>query len=119
MADQDDVRRIALSLPGATEARGRFAFSVENKGKQKGFVWVWLERVHPKKARVPCPDVLAVRVRDQAEKATLHRRRPGPVLHRAALQRLPRRAGAPARGQGSPAAQAHRRRLAMSGALTS
>ena len=71
MADQDDVRRIARSLPGATEEKGRFAFNVENKGKQKGFVWVWLERVHPKKARVPCADVLAVRVRDQAEKAML------------------------------------------------
>jgi hypothetical protein len=71
MADQDDVRRIALSLPGAREGRDRFAFSVENKGKQKGFAWVWVERVDPKKARVPRADVLAVRVRDQAEKAAL------------------------------------------------
>ena len=71
MADQEDVRRIALSLPGVAEERGRFAFNVQNKGKAKGFVWVWLERIHPKKARVPCPSVLAVRVRDQAEKAAL------------------------------------------------
>jgi hypothetical protein len=71
MANQDDVRRIALSLPGTTEGEDRFAFSVENKGKQKGFVWVWLERVDPKKARVPRADVIAVRVRDQAEKAVL------------------------------------------------
>jgi hypothetical protein len=71
MADQDDVRQIALSLPGAREEEGRFAFSVENKGKQKGFVWVWLERAAPKKPRVPRADVVAVRVRDQAEKATL------------------------------------------------
>lgn len=71
MADQDDVRRIALSLPGACEEEGRFAFSVENKGKQRGFAWAWLERVEPKKARVPRSDVLAVRVRDQAEKAAL------------------------------------------------
>lgn len=71
MADQGDVRRIALSLPGATEEKGRFAFSVENKGKQKGFVWVWLERLEPRKARVPRADVIAVRVRDQAEKAAL------------------------------------------------
>ena len=71
MADQEDVRRIALSLPGAQEAEDRFAFTVENKGKARGFAWVWLERVHPKKARVPCPTVLAVRVRDQAEKAVL------------------------------------------------
>ena len=71
MATQGDVRRIALSLPGTTEGTDRFAFSVENKGKQKGYVWVWLERKDPKKARTPCPTVLAVRVRDQAEKATL------------------------------------------------
>jgi hypothetical protein len=71
MADQDDVRRIALALPGAREDAGRFAFSVENKGKPKGFVWVWLERVEPKKPRVPRPDVVAVRVRDQSEKAAL------------------------------------------------
>ena len=71
MANQDDVRRIALSLPGAREERGRFAFTVENKGKQKGFAWVWLERPAPKKPRVPNPDVLAVRVRDETEKAML------------------------------------------------
>lgn len=71
MADQDDVRQIALSLPGVSEGTDRFAFSVENKGKQKGFAWVWLERLAPKKPRVPRPDVLAVRVRDQAEKAAL------------------------------------------------
>jgi hypothetical protein len=71
MATQADVRRIALSLPGAGEVEGRFAFSVENKGKSKGFVWSWAERVHPKKPRVPRADVIAVRVRDQAEKATL------------------------------------------------
>ena len=71
MATQADARRIALALPGASEGSDRFAFSVENKGKQKGFVWVWLERKDPKKARTPCPTVLAVRVRDQVEKAAL------------------------------------------------
>jgi hypothetical protein len=71
MADQEDVRRIALSLPGAHEAKERFAFSVENKGKEKGFAWAWNERVDRKKPRVPRADVLAVRVRDQAEKAAL------------------------------------------------
>ena len=71
MTDQADVRRIALSLPGAREANDRFAFSVENKRKQKAFAWVWLERLQPKKPRVPRPDVLAVRVRDQTEKAAL------------------------------------------------
>ncbi len=71
MASQRDVRRIALSLPGTREQEGRFAFSVENKGRQKGFAWVWLERVQPGQPRVPRADVLAVRVRDQAEKALL------------------------------------------------
>jgi hypothetical protein len=73
VADQDDVRRIALSLPGAIEEQGRFAFAVagQGKGKPKGFAWVWLERVHPKKARVPQPAVLAIRVADLAEKEVL------------------------------------------------
>jgi hypothetical protein len=71
MADQDDVRRIALSLPGAIEEKGHFAFAVANKGKEKGFVWSWLERIHPKKARVPRGDVLAVRVASLTEKELL------------------------------------------------
>jgi hypothetical protein len=71
MADQEDVRRIALSLPATREAEEGFAFSVSKAGKQKGFAWVWSERKEPKKPRVPRPDVLAVRVRDLAEKAAL------------------------------------------------
>lgn len=62
MASQADVRRIALSLPATEEAPDRFAFSVCNKGKLKGFVWVWMERVAPRKPRVPQPNVIAVRV---------------------------------------------------------
>jgi len=61
MATQADVRRIALSLPATEESPDRFAFAVRNKGKVKGFVWVWMERVAPKKARVPEPSVIAVR----------------------------------------------------------
>lgn len=68
MATQDDVRRIALSLPDVSEGEGSFGFSVLNRGKQKGIAWVWLERIHPKKARVPCPEVLAVRVPDDVAK---------------------------------------------------
>ena len=71
MATQKDVRRIALSLPDTSEEEGRFAFNVENKGKAKGFAWVWLERVDPKKARVPQPEVLAVRVASQEVKEML------------------------------------------------
>jgi hypothetical protein len=71
MVTQADVRKIALGLSGTREGEGRFGFSVENKGKWKGYAWVWLERVEPKKPRVPNPGVLAVRVRDLAEKAAL------------------------------------------------
>jgi hypothetical protein len=71
MADQNDVRMIALSLPETTEAEDHFAFSVNNRGKLKGFAWIWMERVHPKKARVPNPEVIAVRVRDTQEKEML------------------------------------------------
>jgi hypothetical protein len=68
MATQADVRRIALSLPETEETPGHFAFSVRNKGKLKGFVWVWMERVSPKKARVPQPKVIAVRVASLVDK---------------------------------------------------
>ena len=68
MATQADVRRIALSLPGAQEGTDRFAFFVMDKGKPKGFAWVWLDRPAPKKARVPNKDVLAVRVANNAQK---------------------------------------------------
>ena len=68
MATQADVRRIALKLPETEEATDRFAFSVRNKGKLKGYAWVWLERTDPKKARVPNPAVLAVRVANLNEK---------------------------------------------------
>jgi hypothetical protein len=68
VATQADVRRIALKLPETEEAKDRFAFSVRNKGKLKGFAWVWLERSAPKKPRVPNPAVLAVRVANLSEK---------------------------------------------------
>lgn len=71
MADQEDVRRIALALPGTSEAEDHFAFSVLSKGKQKGFVWAWNERVEPKKPKVPSTNVVAVRVADQSEKEAL------------------------------------------------
>jgi hypothetical protein len=71
MATQADVRRIALSLPGTEESKTDFAFSVLNKGKPKGFAWVWKERVNPKKPRVPNPDVLAVRVANLGQRDAL------------------------------------------------
>ena len=62
MATQNDVRKIALALPATREVEGRFAFEVLNGSKYKGYAWVWLQRVDPRKARVPCPEVLAIRV---------------------------------------------------------
>jgi hypothetical protein len=71
MATQADVRRIALSLPEVEEASDRFAFSVRHKGKLKGFVWVWMERVIPKKPRVANPGVIAVRVANLGQRDLL------------------------------------------------
>jgi len=71
MATQADVRRIALALPGTEEAEGRFAFSVRVKDKLKGYAWVWMERIEPKKPRVANPKVLAVRVANLAQRDLL------------------------------------------------
>lgn len=71
MATQDDVRRIALSLPETSELPDRFAFAVANKGKFKAFAWVWNERREPKRPRVPNPAVLAVRVPSELDKHLL------------------------------------------------
>ena len=71
MATQQDVRQIALSLPKTSESPDRFAFSVHNKGKEKGFVWVWQERILPKKARIPNPEVIEVGVSNLDEKEFL------------------------------------------------
>jgi hypothetical protein len=71
MATQADVRRIALSLPDTEEVKGRFAFSVRTKTKPKEFVWVWMERIDPKKTRVPNPGVLAVRVANLGQRELL------------------------------------------------
>jgi len=59
---QSGVRRIALSLPGVVEKPGHFAFEIPVGDKLRGICWVWMERVDPKKPRVPNPEVLAVRV---------------------------------------------------------
>ena len=65
---QEDVRRIAMRLPGVVENPERFAFSVPAKGKATGFVWVWLERIDPKKGRVPNPCVLGIAVKNLGTK---------------------------------------------------
>ena len=82
MATQADVRRIALSFPESEEAADRFAFSVRNKDKLRGFVWVWMERIQPKKPRVPNSGVVAVRVASTQKDLLLSPT--GQVFHRAA-----------------------------------
>lgn len=71
MASQDDVRRIALALPGVVEEATGFAFNVEAASKQKTIVWAWRERIHPKKSRVPSTKVVAIRVANELEKQAL------------------------------------------------
>ena len=71
MSDQDDVRRIALALPEVVEGDDHFGFSVANKGKARGFVWAWNERIHPKKPRVPSKEVVALRMASLDDKEAL------------------------------------------------
>lgn len=74
MADINDVRQIALSLPGVEEGAGmggnQTAFSVPGKQRKGGFAWVWMERVEPKKPRVPNEKVIAIRTRSLEDKET-------------------------------------------------
>jgi len=67
MSTQDDVRRIALSLPATTESQNEFGFRVAGKK----FVWIWRERVEPKKPKVPNPEVIVLPVADLGEKEAL------------------------------------------------
>jgi hypothetical protein len=67
MATQNDVKRLALALPETTKDPGGFRFFVD--GKQ--FVWLWQERVDPKRPRVPNAEVIAVRVANESEKEVL------------------------------------------------
>jgi hypothetical protein len=67
MTDEEDVRRIALSLPETVQDPKGFGFSV----KGKGFAWSYMDKVDPKKPRDRRPDVLAVRVADENDKQFL------------------------------------------------
>jgi hypothetical protein len=71
MATQSDVRRIALSFPETREKDDHFAFEVLHGKKYKGFAWVWMERIDPRKPRVPNPGVLAIRVENLDAKEIL------------------------------------------------
>lgn len=58
MADLNDVRRISLTLPGVDDEHG---FAVCRAGKYRGFAWTWNQKVHPKRPKMPNPEVLAIR----------------------------------------------------------
>ncbi|HVQ86843.1 MAG TPA: MmcQ/YjbR family DNA-binding protein [Actinomycetes bacterium] len=67
MADEDDVRRLALSLPDVTEIDSDgFDFRVVNKG----FIWSYPER-RPGQPRRIRTDVAVLFVGDEAEKQAL------------------------------------------------
>ena len=67
MADADDVRRLAMSLPQVAEIDSDgFDFRVGNRG----FVWSYPER-HPGRPRVIRTDVAVLFVGDEAEKQAL------------------------------------------------
>ncbi len=67
MADADDVRRLALSLPEVVEIDSDgFDFRVANKG----FVWSYPERT-PGKPRVIRTDIAVLYVGDEGEKQAL------------------------------------------------
>ena len=44
---------------------------MRNGAKQKKIAWVWLERIHPKKARVPNADFVVVQTADLGDKEAL------------------------------------------------
>jgi hypothetical protein len=73
MADAEDVRRLALGLPGVEEIDSDgFDFRVGGKG----FVWSYPER-RPGQGRVIRTDIAVVFVGDEAEKQALVLGEPG------------------------------------------
>ena len=67
MADADDVRRLALALPGVVEIDSDgFDFRVADKG----FVWSYPERP-PGRPRIIRTDIAVLYVGDEAEKQAL------------------------------------------------
>lgn len=61
MVDKHDVRRVALAPDGVVE-KGDDSFEFQRDGR--GMVWPYLERVHPKQARVARYDQFVMRVAD-------------------------------------------------------
>lgn len=65
MANQSDVRKIALALDGVA------AEGLTYRANGRLIAWPWLERIDPKKARVANPDVLVVSVASEMDKFAL------------------------------------------------
>ena len=77
MVDEHDVRRIAArSLPQTNEDEESFSFSTN----RTGFAWLYPERVHPKRARVPRLDIFVVRVAGEDDKQAMLAGQPGKVF---------------------------------------
>jgi hypothetical protein len=76
VATLEELRKVALSLPGATEGDEPYAFGVDVRGKVKGFAWTWKERVVPKRPRVPNLEVIAIRTAGAEAKEDLLRADP-------------------------------------------
>jgi hypothetical protein len=68
MATRDDIRAIAATLPEVEIDDEALHVSVIG-GKQ--LLWPWLERVHPRKARVPNRDIVNIRIAHESDKAVL------------------------------------------------
>lgn len=65
--DLDDLRSIASSLPGSVAGTDETTFSVGDRG----YVWIYPERLDPKKPRVPNTEIVVIMVEDLAEKEAL------------------------------------------------
>jgi len=85
VADADDVRRLALALPGVVEIDSDgFDFRVADKG----FVWSYPER-RPGKPRLIRTDIAVLFVGDEAEKQALLLGEPGIFFAAPGYERWP------------------------------
>jgi hypothetical protein len=66
MSTKEDLRGIALSLPDVSET-SEFVF----KANGVNVAWPWLERIAPKKARVPNYDRFGIRVAGEEHKQAM------------------------------------------------
>lgn len=67
MVDEHDVRKLSMSLADVTENGDGFHF----RARGTNMAWPYLERVHPRKARVPRLDIFVVRVANEDDKLAL------------------------------------------------